>query len=94
MSSLRENDGTKLEILSPLRQGIDVKEMEPAKELGNMKKVLLLLSVVFILLTFAGAVCVLASGGSVNVGYGAVPLVIALACLSGCRAWGNKRERD
>ncbi len=55
-----------------------------------MKKLLLILSIVFIILTFAGAIFVLTSNGTANAGYAVIPLVIALACLSGYRAYKNK----
>lgn len=48
-----------------------------------MKKILLILSVVFTVLTFAGAVYVLTSGGTVNAGYAVVPCVISVACTNG-----------
>ena len=51
-----------------------------------MKKLLLILSIVFIILTFVGAIFVLTSSGSANAGYAVVPTVIALACLAGYRA--------
>ena len=52
-----------------------------------MKKLLLILSIVFIILTFAGAIFVLASNGTVNAGYAVVPLVVALTCLAGYGAY-------
>ena len=51
-----------------------------------MKKLLLILSIVFIMLTFVGAIFVLTSNGAANAGYAVVPMVIALACLAGYRA--------
>lgn len=47
-----------------------------------MKKLLLALSVLFIILTFVGAWYVLANHGQVSAGYACVPMVLALA-LSG-----------
>ncbi|MDE7245583.1 MAG: hypothetical protein K2O18_16640 [Oscillospiraceae bacterium] len=47
-----------------------------------MKKLFLLLSAVFVILTFAGAAYVLYHNGTVNAGYACVPMVLALACLS------------
>jgi len=55
-----------------------------------MKKLLLILSIVFIILTFVGAIFVLTSNGTANAGYAVVPLVIALACLAGHRAYKKK----
>lgn len=51
-----------------------------------MKKFLLILSIVFIVLTFTGAIFVFASDGTANAGYAVVPLAVALACLTGYRA--------
>lgn len=56
-----------------------------------MKTLLRILSVLFTLLTFAGAAAVLMSGGTANAGCAVVPLVIALACLAGYRAYPNKK---
>ena len=55
-----------------------------------MKKLLLILSLVFIILTFVGAILVLSSNGTANAGYAVIPMVIALACLAGYRAQKNK----
>ena len=60
------------------------------KECDCMKKLLLILSIVFIILTFVGAIFVLTSNGTANAGYAVVPLVIALACLAGHRAYKKK----
>lgn len=51
-----------------------------------MKKVALIVSVIFIILTFVGAGYVLYHGGNVNAGYAVVPMVFALASL----AWYRK----
>lgn len=56
-----------------------------------MKKVLLMLSIVCIILTFAGAIFVLASNGTANAGYAVIPMVLALACLAGYRIGTNKK---
>lgn len=50
-----------------------------------MKKVLLVLSIIFVVLTFAGAIYVISSKGEVNAGYAAIPMVFALASLAGYR---------
>ncbi len=55
-----------------------------------MKKLLLILSIVFSILTFAGAIFVITCNGTVNAGYAVVPLVIALVCLAGYRAYKKK----
>ena len=57
-----------------------------------MKRLLLLLSILLIILTFAGAVFVLASNGAANAGYAVIPMVMALACLAGYKGYTNKRE--
>lgn len=57
-----------------------------------MKKLLLVLSIVFIFLTFVGAIFVLTSNGTANAGYAVIPMVIALACLAGYRAYKNKEK--
>lgn len=49
-----------------------------------MKKIFSILSTVFILLTFVGAIYVLTSNGTANAGYAVIPMVIALTCLAGC----------
>lgn len=56
-----------------------------------MKRLLLLLSILLIILTFAGAVFVLASNGAANAGYAVIPMVMALACLAGHKVYTNKR---
>jgi len=58
-----------------------------------MKKLLLVLSIVFIALTFVGAIFVLTSNGTANAGYAVIPMVIALACLAGNRAHKVKRSK-
>ena len=47
-----------------------------------MKKVMFILSVIFIVLTFAGAVYVLYNGGKVNAGYAVIPMIFALAGIA------------
>lgn len=46
-----------------------------------MKKVALVLSIIFIILTFVGAGYVLYNGGKVNAGYAAVPMLFALVSI-------------
>ncbi|NBJ94802.1 hypothetical protein D5281_20030 [bacterium 1xD42-62] len=62
------------------------------KERDCMKKILLILSIIFILLTFVGAIYVLTSNGTANPGYAVIPMVIALTCLSGYRTYKNKEK--
>ena len=57
-----------------------------------MKKLLLVLSIVFIVLTFVGEIFVLTSNGTANAGYAVIPMVIALACLAGYRTYKNKEN--
>lgn len=47
-----------------------------------MKKLALVLSIIFTVLTFVGAGYVLYHGGRVNAGYAAVPMVFALASIT------------
>lgn len=47
-----------------------------------MKKTALVLSVIFIILTFIGAGYVLYNRGQVNAGYAIIPLVFALASIA------------
>lgn len=55
-----------------------------------MKKLLLILSIIFIILTFIGAIFVLTSNGTANAGYAVIPMVIALASLAGYRGCKKK----
>ena len=66
--------------------------MEFKKECDCMKKILLILSIVFILLTFVGASYVLTSNGTANAGYAVIPMVIALACLASYRTYKDKEK--
>lgn len=50
-----------------------------------MKKLLLVLSIIFVVLTFAGAIYVIGSKGKVNAGYAVIPMVFALASFAGYR---------
>ncbi len=47
-----------------------------------MKKAALILSIIFIILTFAGAGYVLYHGGNVNAGFAVVPMAFALVCTA------------
>ena len=64
--------------------------MKFKKECDCMKKILLILSTIFILLTFVGAIYVLTSNGTANAGYAVIPMVIALACLASYRTYKDK----
>ena len=59
-----------------------------------MKKLLLVLSIVFTALTFAGAIYVLASHGTVNAGYAVVPCAISTALTNAYVWYGNKNNGD
>lgn len=56
-----------------------------------MKKILLALTVIFIVLTFIGAGYVIASKGTVNAGYAAIPGIWAVICMNGYR-WYKKKK--
>ena len=58
-----------------------------------MKKLLLIFSIVFCLLAFAGAIYVLVNHGTVNAGYAVIPMVLSLACFTCYRAEKNKNGR-
>lgn len=47
-----------------------------------MKKLTLVLSIIFIVLTFVGAGYILVNHGQVNAGYACVPMVLALVSVS------------
>jgi hypothetical protein len=47
-----------------------------------MKKLVLTLSIIFIVLTFVGAGYVLYSGGKVNAGYAVVPMIFVLSSIA------------
>ena len=57
-----------------------------------MKKLLLILSIVFNILAIAGAVYVLTSNGTANAGYAVIPMVIGISCLTGYNAFSNKKK--
>ncbi len=52
-----------------------------------MKKLLLILWITFSILTIAGAIYVIVSDGTANVGYAVVPMVISLAAAAGYRSY-------
>ena len=47
-----------------------------------IKKLSLVLSIVFVILTFVGAGYILFNGGKVNAGYACVPMIFALLSIS------------
>lgn len=47
-----------------------------------MKNILFGLSILFIILTFIGAIYVLKSGGEMNAGYAVIPMMFSIACTS------------
>lgn len=59
-----------------------------------MKKILLILSAIFTVLTFVGAIYVLTSGGTVNAGYAVIPCAISTACTNGYIWCKNKDNGD
>ena len=67
------------------------KKCKLIKVCAQMKRLLLLLSIIFIILTFAGAVFVFTSNGAANAGYAVIPMMMTLACLSGYKVYTNKR---
>ena len=56
-----------------------------------MKRLLLVSSIIFIILTFVGAIFVFTTNGTANAGYAVIPMVMALASLAGYR--GCKESR-
>lgn len=50
-----------------------------------MKKILLVLSIIFTVFTFAGAIYVISSKGEMNAGYAVIPMVFTLVFLAGYR---------
>ncbi|MDE7274852.1 MAG: hypothetical protein K2N95_17720 [Lachnospiraceae bacterium] len=50
-----------------------------------MRKLVFVLSIAFVMLTFLGSGYVLFCDGKANAGYAVVPMVLALACISFCR---------
>lgn len=47
-----------------------------------MKKIALVFSIVFIILTFIGVVYVIYTGGNANAGYAVVPMVFSLVSIA------------
>ena len=80
------------DIIVLVRYPVDTLEFD--KGVYCMKKVLLILSAIFTVLTFAGAICVLASGGAVNAGYAVIPCAISIAFTNGYIWCKNKDNGD
>jgi len=59
-----------------------------------MKKISLTLSIIFVILTFAGAIYVLMNKGTVSAGYAVVPMVLSLACSNIYRTLSKKVNDD
>ena len=57
-----------------------------------MKKIFLTFIIIFTILTFVGAICVIRSGGTLNAGYAVVPCVIAIALQSVYSSIFKKKE--
>ena len=55
-----------------------------------MKKILLVLTLIFTVLTFAGAIYIISSRGEVNAGYSVIPMVFTLIFMMGYRNWKKK----
>lgn len=58
-----------------------------------MKKLFLILSILFTILTFAGAVYVLINFGTVNAGYAVIPMALTIACFSVYKSHKNKENK-
>lgn len=58
-----------------------------------MKKVMLVLTLLFTALTLCGAFYVVSNGGRPNAGYAAVPMVITIACSQWYKAIKRKEEQ-
>jgi len=56
-----------------------------------MKRALLMLSILFVILTFCGVGYVLSTGGQANAGYSVVPMVIAIAFIAAYRKNGGTK---
>ena len=57
-----------------------------------MKKAMVVLTLLFMALTFIGAFYVISNGGRPNAGYAAVPMVLAIACMQWYKAIKKKEE--
>lgn len=51
-----------------------------------MKRLLSILSITFIILTFVGGGYVIVNRGAVNAGYAVIPMLFALVCLIGLKS--------
>lgn len=57
-----------------------------------MRKVLMILSIVFTVLTFSGITYVLVNKGTVRAGYAVIPMVLTVVSLSGYKSFKNKEN--
>jgi len=58
-----------------------------------MKKIFLILSILFTVLTFAGAIYVLVNHGTVNAGYAVIPMIFTIACMGVYRSYKDKERQ-
>lgn len=58
-----------------------------------MKKLFFILSILFIILTFAGAIYVLMNHGTVNAGYAVIPMILAIACSNLFKIYNDKENK-
>lgn len=59
-----------------------------------MKKLFLVLSILFTVLTFAGAIYVLINRGEVNAGYAVIPMVLTVASFSVYKSNKDKTNKQ
>lgn len=59
-----------------------------------MEKILFILSVIFTVLTFVGAIYVLTSDGTANAGYAVIPCAISLSFTNGFLWLKSKKNND
>lgn len=59
-----------------------------------MKKIFLILSILFTVLTFAGAIYVLINHGTVNAGYAVIPMALTIACFSVYKSYKDKGNKQ
>lgn len=57
------------------------------------RKLLFMLTILFIVLCFAGGGYVMLSGGQANAGYAVIPMVLALACFQGYQTLKKKENK-
>ena len=59
-----------------------------------MKKIFLILSIFFTVLTFVGAIYVLTNHGTVNAGYAVIPMVLTIACFSVYKSYKDRENNQ